>query len=76
MAGYRVALYHRPYERGRLTRDGASFLKRTNPAVCVYGHTHQPKAEWREGGAAVQSRLCRTETVSPATRPRITSVPP
>ena len=49
LAGYRVALYHRPYERGRLTRDGASFLKRTNPAVCVYGHTHQPKSEWREG---------------------------
>lgn len=49
LAGYRVALYHRLYEKGTLTRDGASFLKRTNPAVCVYGHTHQPKSEWREG---------------------------
>ncbi len=49
LAGHRVALYHRLYEKGKLTRDGASFLKRTNPAVCVYGHTHQPKSEWREG---------------------------
>lgn len=49
VAGFRVALYHRLYEKGTLTRDGASFLQRTNPAVCVYGHTHQPKSEWRDG---------------------------
>ena len=49
LAGYRIALYHRLYEKGTLTRDGASFLKRTNPDICIYGHTHQPKAEWREG---------------------------
>ncbi|MGZ9158199.1 MAG: metallophosphoesterase family protein [Nitrospira sp.] len=48
LAGYRVALYHRPYERGRLTRDGASFLsERIRPSVCM--GTHQPKSEWREG---------------------------
>ena len=49
LAGHRVALYHRLYERGRLTREGAEFLARTQPAICVYGHTHQPKAEWQEG---------------------------
>ena len=49
LAGRRVALYHRLYEKGKLTRDGAGFLERTKPAICVYGHSHQPKAEWREG---------------------------
>ncbi len=49
LAGYRVALYHRLYERGKLTRDGACFLERTNPDICIYGHTHQPRTEWREG---------------------------
>nr|MBI3612205.1 metallophosphoesterase family protein [Nitrospirota bacterium] len=23
------------------------FLERERPDVCVFGHTHQPKAEWR-----------------------------
>lgn len=49
LAGRRIALYHRLYERGRLTSDGAEFLARVRPSICVYGHTHQPKAEWREG---------------------------
>ena len=49
LAGHRIALYHRLYEKGKLTREGASFLERTAPDICVYGHTHQPKAEWREG---------------------------
>jgi putative phosphoesterase len=49
LAGHRIALYHRLYEKGKLTRDGVSFLKRTTPNVCVYGHSHQPKAEWRDG---------------------------
>ena len=49
LAGYRVALYHRLYEGGRFTRDGTGFLTRTHPAICVYGHTHQPKVEWQEG---------------------------
>jgi putative phosphoesterase len=48
LAGYRIALCHRLYEKGRLTRDGASFLERTNPDICIYGHTHQPRAEWRK----------------------------
>jgi len=49
LAGHRIALYHRLYEGGRLTRGGIEFLARTHPEICVYGHTHQPKAEWREG---------------------------
>ncbi|WHZ16837.1 MAG: hypothetical protein OJF52_003687 [Nitrospira sp.] len=49
LAGRRIALYHRLYEKGKLTRDGAGFLERTKPVICVYGHSHQPKAEWREG---------------------------
>ncbi|MBS0169764.1 MAG: metallophosphoesterase family protein [Nitrospira sp.] len=49
LAGRRIALYHRLYEGGRLTREGVDLLARMGPAVCVYGHTHQPKAEWRDG---------------------------
>ena len=49
LAGHRIALYHRLYDKGRLTRDGAGFLARTRPSICVYGHTHQPKAEWQDG---------------------------
>ncbi|MCS6290199.1 MAG: metallophosphoesterase family protein [Nitrospira sp.] len=49
LAGYRVALYHRLYQGRRLTLEGAGFLSRMQPAICVYGHTHQPKAEWQEG---------------------------
>ncbi len=49
LAGHRVAVYHRLYEGGRLTRAGAEFLARTRPSICVYGHTHQPKVEWKDG---------------------------
>ncbi|MCC6967636.1 MAG: metallophosphoesterase family protein [Nitrospira sp.] len=49
LAGHRIAIYHRLYEGGRLTREGKDMLARIRPAVCVYGHTHQPKAEWRDG---------------------------
>ncbi len=49
LAGHRIGLYHRLYEGGRFLRDGRDFLARTRPALCVYGHTHQPKAEWHEG---------------------------
>jgi len=47
--GRRIALYHRLYEGGRITKDGQRLLDRLRPDVCVYGHTHQPKAEWRDG---------------------------
>jgi predicted phosphodiesterase len=32
-----------------MTREGAKFLARARPAICVYGHTHQPNAESHEG---------------------------
>lgn len=49
LAGHRIAITHRLYEGGRLTKDGMELLARLRPAVCVYGHTHQPKAERRDG---------------------------
>ncbi len=49
LAGHRIAIYHRLYEGGRLTREGKEMLERILPTLCVYGHTHQPKAEWRDG---------------------------
>lgn len=49
LAGHRIAITHRLYEGGRLTKDGMDLLARLRPAVCVYGHTHRPKAELRDG---------------------------
>lgn len=49
LVGHRIAITHRLYEGGRLTKDGMDLLARLRPAVCVYGHTHQPKADWRDG---------------------------
>ncbi len=49
LSGRRIAVYHRLYEGGRLTREGVELLARVGPSVCVYGHTHQPKADWRDG---------------------------
>lgn len=49
LMGHRIALYHRLYEGGRMTKEGWHFLDRVRPDVCVYGHTHQPKAEWLDG---------------------------
>ena len=49
LAGHRVGLYHRLYEKGKMTQDGAAFLTRMSPRICVYGHTHQPKAQWQDG---------------------------
>lgn len=46
LAGRRIAIRHILYEGGRLTKDGRAFLEREQPDVCVFGHTHQPKAEW------------------------------
>lgn len=47
LGGRRIAIQHILYERGRLTKEGLAFLERERPAVCIFGHTHQPKAEWR-----------------------------
>jgi putative phosphoesterase len=46
LAGLRVAIRHILYEGGKLTKEGRAFLDRERPDVCVFGHTHQPKAEW------------------------------
>ena len=29
-----------------MTKEGRAFLEREHPDVCIFGHTHQPKAEW------------------------------
>jgi len=46
LGGRRIAIRHILYEGGKLTKDGRAFLEREQPDVCVFGHTHQPKAEW------------------------------
>jgi putative phosphoesterase len=46
LAGRRIAIRHILYEGGKLTKDGRAFLNRERPDICVFGHTHQPKAEW------------------------------
>jgi len=46
LGGKRVAVRHIVYEGGKLTDEGRAFLERERPDVCIFGHTHQPKAEW------------------------------
>jgi len=46
LAGRRIAIRHIVYKGGKLTKDGRAFLARERPDICVFGHTHQPKAEW------------------------------
>ena len=47
VAGLRIAIRHIVYEGGKLTRDGGVWLDREQPDICIFGHTHQPKSEWR-----------------------------
>ncbi len=47
LGGRRIAIRHIVYEGGKLTKEGLAFLDRERPDVCIFGHTHQPKAEWR-----------------------------
>jgi len=49
LAGWRIALCHRLYEGGAMTREGRAFLERARPRICVFGHTHQPIAKWVDG---------------------------
>ncbi|OLC42497.1 MAG: hypothetical protein AUH74_04110 [Nitrospirae bacterium 13_1_40CM_4_62_6] len=44
LGGKRVAIRHIVYEGGKLTDEGRTFLDRERPDVCIFGHTHQPKA--------------------------------
>ena len=46
LAGRRIAIRHILYEGGKLTKGGRAFLDREQPDFCIFGHTHQPKAEW------------------------------
>lgn len=46
LGGRRIAVRHIVYEGGKLTQEGRAFLDREQPDICVFGHTHQPKAEW------------------------------
>jgi predicted phosphodiesterase len=46
LAGRRIAIRHILYKGGKLTKDGQAFLDRERPDICVFGHTHHPKAEW------------------------------
>ncbi len=46
LAGRRIAIRHILYEGGNLTKDGRTFLDHERPDICIFGHTHQPKAEW------------------------------
>ena len=46
LAGHRIAIRHIVYEGGKLTEDGRTFLERERPDLCIFGHTHQPKAGW------------------------------
>src|SRR5881296_623454 len=46
LGGRRIALRHILYEGGKLTKEGRAFLDRERLDVCIFGHTHQPKAEW------------------------------
>jgi len=46
LAGRRIAIRHILYEGGKLTKGGRAFLDREQPDICIFGHTHQPKAEW------------------------------
>jgi putative phosphoesterase len=46
LAGRRIAIRHIVYEGGKLTEGGRAFLQETQPDICIFGHTHQPKIEW------------------------------
>ena len=46
LAGRRIAMRHILYERGKMTKEGRAVLDRERPDICIFGHTHQPKADW------------------------------
>ena len=46
LAGRRIAIRHILYEGGKMTKEGREFLEREHPDICIFGHTHQPNAEW------------------------------
>ncbi len=46
LAGRRIAIRHILYEGGKMTKEGRACLEREQPDICIFGHTHQPRAEW------------------------------
>jgi uncharacterized protein len=46
LAGRCIAIRHILYKGGKLTESGRAFLQETQPDICIFGHTHQPKIEW------------------------------
>lgn len=47
--GFHIAIRHVVFEAGKLTKEGRSFLDRTRPGICIFGHTHQPRNERLDG---------------------------
>ena len=45
-AGRHIVIRHILYEGGKMSKEGRAFLEREHPDVCIFGHTHHPKAEW------------------------------
>ncbi len=46
LAGRRIAIRHILYQGGNLTEGGRAFLQKTDPDICIFGHTHQPRIDW------------------------------
>jgi predicted phosphodiesterase len=46
LAGFRVAIRHVLYAKGKMTQEAKMFLDRAQPDICVYGHSHQARVEW------------------------------
>jgi uncharacterized protein len=46
LAGHRIAIRHILYEGRKMTKEGRAFLEREHPNICIFGHTHRPRAEW------------------------------
>jgi len=46
LGGRRIAIRHILYEGGKMNTEGQAFLEREQPDICIFGHTHQARAEW------------------------------
>ena len=46
LLGRRIIIRHILYEGGKMTKEGRELLEREQPDIFIFGHTHQPKAEW------------------------------
>ena len=42
----RIIIRHILYEGGKMTKEGRELLEHEQPDIFIFGHTHQPKAEW------------------------------